>query len=91
MQPSLTLCRAQEAHQLALASSAVLDNVRRVANAAAAAWAKEGKIAEGREGRRLRSLEALALAAKAAEDEDRSFSENPDRGYASTSIAGDVS
>jgi hypothetical protein len=86
MQPSSTLCRAQEARQLALASSSSLDNVRRVANAAAAAWGKEGKIAEQREGRKLRNREALDLATKAEQDEDRAFSENPDRGYAEATL-----
>lgn len=57
MQPTLALCRTQEAHQRALASSATLDNVKRVANAAAAAWAKEGHAAEQRETRKLHARE----------------------------------
>lgn len=59
MQPSLNLCRMQEAHQRAIASAATLDNVKRVANAAAAAWAKEGAAAAKRE---ARSLQARTVA-----------------------------
>lgn len=87
MQPSLVLCRKQEAHQRALASAATLDNVKSIANAAAAAWAKEGAAAEQREERKLRTR-AFAEAARSGYGEppfheDRSLSENPDCGYAS--------
>ena len=45
MQPSVTMCRAQEAHQRSLAANAVLPNVRAIATLAAAAWAKEAAAA----------------------------------------------
>ena len=86
MQPSANLCRTQEARQRALADDSKLDNVKQVANAAAAAWAKEGKIAEQREGRKLRAdAAALALGdgSEPPPGEERPFSENPDRGHAS--------
>ena len=84
MQPTLALCRTQEAHQRALASSATLENVKLVANAAAAAWAKEAHAAEQRETRKLHARET----AERIEIEDAilfeasMFSENPDRGLA---------
>ncbi|WP_404339221.1 hypothetical protein AB2M62_08105 [Sphingomonas sp. MMS12-HWE2-04] len=81
MQPSLILCRTQEARQRALASAATLDNVRNLANLAAAAWAKEAKAAEQREDRKLRTrADADAL-------QDRGMSENPDRGHAEIAFA----
>jgi hypothetical protein len=89
MQPSLILCRAQEARQRALADESTLENVKLVAFAAAAAWAKEAKIAEQREDRKLRSR-AAALALSAGEPpslRERSFSENPDRGHATLSAS----
>jgi hypothetical protein len=84
MQPSMILCRTQEAHHRALASAATLDNVKGVANAAAAAWAKEGAAAEHRESRKLRTL---VEAARRSHQEPpkfdmRAMSENPDRGHA---------
>ena len=86
MRPSSTLCRAQEARQHALASGSDLINVRRVANLAAAAWAKEAVLAEGRERRLLHRQEtgedAMLPLGAAEQNEDRSFSENPDRGLA---------
>ncbi|MGK6319465.1 hypothetical protein [Sphingomonas sp. DT-204] len=86
MQPSSTMCRAQEAQQRELASNAVLPNVRRIATLAAAAWAKEALAADKREERRrLRRLDAGAAPAPRLEqplDDDRLFSENPDRGFA---------
>jgi hypothetical protein len=85
MQPTSTFCRAQEARQHALASAATLDNVRRVATTAAAAWAKEGAAAILREQRKLRASATAAARAACAEpprDDLRGLSENPDRGYA---------
>lgn len=85
MQPSSILCSTQEAHHHALARAATLDNVRLIASAAAAAWAKEGVAAGVREDRRLRtraSEEAHAAASELPSTDDRSLSENPDRGYA---------
>jgi len=86
MQPSSDLCRAQEARHNALASTTTLDNVRRIASAAAAAWAKEGQAADIREDRRLRAR-ALAEAQSAAPIEPPTgkflaLSETPDRGHA---------
>lgn len=61
MQPSSSFCRAQEARHHVLASDATLENVRLVANAAAAAWAREAVAAELREARQLR-IRAMAAA-----------------------------
>jgi hypothetical protein len=61
MQLSSTLCRAREAHHHALASATTLDNVRQIANVAAAAWAKERVAAGVREDRKL-STRAFAEA-----------------------------
>ena len=82
MQISSTLCRAREAHHLALAAGSTLANVSTVATLAAAAWAKEAHAAEVRENRveKRRASEALLLAQPLAEA--RGFSENPDRGHA---------
>lgn len=52
MNPSSDMCRKQEAHHIALAEAATLDNTRGVALRAAAAWAKEAEDAERREKRR---------------------------------------
>ena len=82
MQLTATLCRAQEAIQRERAASAVLDNVRTVAEKAAHVWWLEAKAADIREARKQR---ALALAERKAARtctlaSDRMFSENPDRG-----------
>lgn len=85
MQPSSTLCRAQEAHHQTLARFATLDNVRRIATAAAAAWAKEGVAAGLREDRKLRArafAEAHTVAIEPPPADLRALSENPDRGHA---------
>jgi len=86
MEPSLILCRAQEARQRALAgAAATLENGKLIANLAAAAWAKEGAAAERRENRKLRTrafLEAGRTQDESPSVEDRSLSENPDRGHA---------
>ncbi len=85
MQPTSTLCRTQEAHHHALARAATLDNVKRVATAAAAAWAKEGLAAVAREDRKLRTrafAEAHSARSEAPSDDIRWLSENPDRGHA---------
>lgn len=84
MYPSSTLCRTQEAHQRALASGTRLDNVRRVAERAATAWANEALIAERREARQERTggtVIALVPDARPPRDDDRMASENPDRGF----------
>lgn len=79
MQPSSNFCRTQEARQHALAAGADLANVRTVALLAAAAWAKEAVSADRREERtRARLAETHLMLA------ERDFSENPDRGFATT-------
>lgn len=89
MRPSSTLCRAQEARQHALAAGSTLINVKSVANLAAAAWAKEALLAEGRE-RRLLHRQATgeegAFAIEADSEDEDSFNENPDRGFADAEI-----
>ncbi len=85
MQPSSILCHAQEAHHNAVARAATLDNVRLVASAAAAAWAREGVAAGLREDRKLRTrafADAHAVPDELPSATDRSLSENPDRGHA---------
>lgn len=80
MNPTLVMCRAQEARQRTLAADAALANVKGVAMLAAAAWAKEAITAERREQRRVRRDQELLHAPPLLED--RIFSENPDRGFA---------
>lgn len=85
MQPSSILCRAQEAHHHAVARATTLDSVRKVANAAAAAWAKEGTAAALREDRKLSTrafAEAHLLLKEPPPADSRGLSENPDRGHA---------
>lgn len=85
MQPSSILCRAQEAHHHGLAQAATLDNVRRIASAAAAAWAKEGVAACLREDRKLQTravAEARAGRTEFASAGDRALSADPARGHA---------
>ncbi|APL93469.1 hypothetical protein AI27_11705 [Sphingomonas sp. BHC-A] len=85
MQLSSILCRAQEAHHHAVARATTLDNVRKVANVAAAAWAKEGVAAGLRENRKLSSkgfAEAHLLPKEPPAADHRGRSENPDRGHA---------
>ncbi|WP_066723832.1 hypothetical protein [Sphingomonas pituitosa] len=83
MQPSFDLCRTQQAHQQALARATTLDNVRLIASAAAAAWAKEGEAAILREGRKLRTRAfAMATVVEPPLGTLRGLSENPDRGHA---------
>lgn len=87
MQPSSTLCRAQEAFHHERAAGALLENVRGVARDAAAAWGLEARTAERREARQLKTraiAETLAARKQQAGDErSRQFSENPDRGFES--------
>lgn len=86
MYPSSTLCRTQEEFHRARAASATLDNVRTIAESAAAAWGQEALCAEKREARgvRTRALAELIAAQKqqAADEAERGFSENPDREFA---------
>ena len=85
MQPSSTPCRDQKAQHYALARTATLDNVRLVANAAAAAWATEGVAAGSREDRKLRTrafAEAHTGPGEPPRAEFWELSQNPDRGHA---------
>lgn len=85
MKPTAIMCRAQQARHLTLATNAALPNVRDIATAAAAAWAREAIDADKRDKRTaLRQQSALgaAIALEMVATEDRSFSENPDRGFA---------
>lgn len=83
MQLSVSFCRTQQALHKDRASSALLDNVRIVAEKAAAAWGLEAEIADRRDAQRERArLDADSpTAADAFEDEDNAiFSESLDRG-----------
>jgi hypothetical protein len=94
MNPSSALCRTQEALHLDRAASSTLENVRAIAVKAAAAWGHEAAAAEKREARGLRTraiadllaVQKLEAAGEAddgdeAEEVEREFSENPDRGF----------
>jgi hypothetical protein len=85
MQLTSTHCRAQEVIQRDRAEAEQLDNVRLVAERAAAAWGREALAAGKREARHRRALTIAELAAaqvqKFQDDEDISLSENPDRGF----------
>ena len=81
MQPSALFCRTQEAQQRARAADSHLDNVRNIATNAANAWGKEAVLAERRESRQAHSVVTAAVEAKPS-SLDRTFSENPDRGFA---------
>jgi hypothetical protein len=97
MQPSSIFCRAQEARHYEAATGTGLANVKSIAARAAAAWAKEALSAEKREKRLLlrqpapKSAEAFNLEMPT---EERSLSENPDRGFADLErghlVAGDA-
>lgn len=86
MKPTAITCRAQQAHQLSLAAGALLPNVRNIANIAAAAWGKEALAADKRDLRTAqRHQEAasvsLGLHLELPNENDRRFSENPDRSF----------
>jgi hypothetical protein len=66
MYPSITLCRAQEAHHRERATVALLENVRTIAAAAANAWGKEALLAEAREARRDRALQIREVRSEGA-------------------------
>ncbi len=57
-----SLCRAQEAHHRDRADGALLDNVRRIAASAAAAWRQEAENAERHEARRARANVPIGVA-----------------------------
>lgn len=83
-QPTLQTCRAQQAHHLDLSLHSGLPNVRRIAELAAIAWGKEAGAAQKREDRaeRTRILrESGNLLQIAVPLDERSLSENPDRGF----------
>lgn len=86
MYPSATLCRSQQAYHRERARTALLGNVRMVADKAALAWGIEATAAEIREARRIhtRLTADLIAAAKqeAAPSIEASPNENPDRGLA---------
>jgi hypothetical protein len=79
-------CRLQEAIQWARAKSEPLKNVRIVALRAAIAWGHEATAAEQREARKRRTraiAELMEVQRQRTDDDDRrTFSENPDRGFA---------
>jgi len=85
MQPSACTCRAQEAHQRVVSLNAPLANVRSIAALAAAAWAKEALAAERREARvahARQDREAAKVLHLCLWPDERTLSENPDRGFA---------
>lgn len=86
MYPTSSICRSQEAYQRDRAIHAVLENVRILAGTAAIAWGKEALLAEKREKRqRDRALIVDPIPKqnlRVPSAEDRSLSENPDRGFA---------
>jgi hypothetical protein len=63
MIPSSSLCREQETFQRHRAANTSLDNVRMVAERAAAAWALEAEAADKREARLKRTLAIRATIA----------------------------
>lgn len=77
MYPSASLCRLQQELQLKRAASATLDNVRSIAEKAAAAWGVEATAAEHRERRRAKVIQIREAGLR-----DLGPSENPDRGFA---------
>ena len=80
MQISSAFCRTQQANHVRRAAESPLANVRAIATGAAAAWGIEALSAERREHRQdKRQTDAATLLAVV---EDRSLSENPDRGFA---------
>lgn len=82
MYPSASVCRSQQALQLARAASATLINVRSIPETVAAAWGDEAVQAEKRELRLAKAARPTLLARNAKDDRDRGLSENPDRSFA---------
>jgi hypothetical protein len=80
---SAAFCRAQEALQLQRADNEPLENVRKIARAAAKAWNTEAAWAESRENGHV-TAPRLRLSPQ-EQEEDRQdnglLSENPDRGF----------
>ncbi|HTU12143.1 MAG TPA: hypothetical protein VMG08_14725 [Allosphingosinicella sp.] len=83
MYPSSSTCRAQEAYHRDRAVQTPLENVRLIAERAAAAWGLEGAAAERREARqvkvRLVADAALAQKQQTHDELSRLANENPDR------------
>jgi hypothetical protein len=79
---SSAFCLAQEALHRDRAVVADLANVRMIATSAATAWAHEAVVALRREAKLGREDQLPAAASPSEEEEDKSFSENPDRGLA---------
>ena len=89
MSPSSSICRTQETFQRGLAASATLVNVRETAERAAAAWNKEAAAADIREQRELARVNRVKFASavqQAQERHDKSMSENPDRGFVTSTV-----
>lgn len=90
--PTAAMCRDQQAFHHDRAEAAALDNVRIISLKAAIAWGKEAIRAEQREanGERRRVHAAAAAMAIVGDApwpngaDERRFSENPDRGFASS-------
>jgi len=84
MELSSTFCRVQETFQRNRADNAVLENVRIAAGKAASAWGIVALGAERREAHRERARIIAEMGGlrneRSPDDEDRLFSENPDRG-----------
>lgn len=79
-----SFCRAQEALQLQRAISEPLENVRKIARAAAKAWNAEAMWVESRQSGHITGPRLhLSLHEQEEDRQERtSFSENPDRGLA---------
>jgi hypothetical protein len=79
-------CLAQESLQRERAKSEPLENVRLVALRAAIAWGHEAIAAERRESRKRRTraiADIMQVQRQRTHGEDRrTYSENPDRGFA---------
>ena len=82
MEPSSTMCRAQEGFHRERATNASLENAGGVAIKAAAAWAYEALAADRREARNERNRITAIHARHDLDEVDRASSENPDRGFA---------
>lgn len=91
MQPSALFCRTQESLQRSRVAAATLDNVKAIASAAALAWGKEAALAERRESRLSRAIvEETNGCGSEPSAWDRSFSENPDSGFAAGTMSSEA-
>lgn len=90
MLPSAQICREQQAIQRLRAANAPLANVRLVAERAVTAWSHELIAAEKRDARQERMAAIRAaeeIRKQAPERHECCFSENPDLGNVSPSVA----